>query len=367
VKTVRDVDAIAAACERSVSGLLPAWYGPRATLERLAAAVGRDDLSDRFGSGALFEPLEARVAALLGKEAAAFMPSGTMAQQAALRVHCDRRGLRTIGFHAKSHLELHEEKAYERLHRLHAVLVGHPNELIALADLEALGEPLAALLLELPQRELGGRLPVWDELAAQVEWARDRNVALHLDGARLWEAAPWYGRAYDEIAGLFDTVYISFYKGLGGVAGCALAGSAELVEEARLWQHRHGGRLPALYPYVLAAEVGLDRFLPQMEAWYRHAVEIARALAALDGVTIVPDPPQAPMMHLYLRGDRERLVDAALAVAEERRVWLFGRLRPTPVPELQLHELTVGEAALEVPAAEVAALYGEVLDRAAAA
>jgi threonine aldolase len=73
--------------------------------------------------------------------------------------------------------------------------------------------------LELPQREIGGLLPEWDDLVAQAAWTRERGIALHLDGARLWEAAPFYERSYAEIAGLFDSVYVSFYKGLGALAG----------------------------------------------------------------------------------------------------------------------------------------------------
>src|SRR4029453_15083491 len=114
------------------------------------------------------------------------------------------------------------------------------------------------LLLELPQREIGGRLPEWDDLLAQVEWARARQIALHLDGARLWEAQPFYDRPHAEIAGLFDSVYVSFYKGLGGMGGAALAADAGTIAEARVWLRRHGGNLVTLHPFVVAAERALD-------------------------------------------------------------------------------------------------------------
>src|SRR6185369_15444353 len=103
---------------------------------------------------------------------------------------------------------------------LHAKLVGDGHALVTLADLERIAEPIAALLLELPQREIGGLLPAWEELSAIVSWARARGAALHLDGARLWESQPFYGRPLAEIAGLFDSVYVSTYKTLGGLAGC---------------------------------------------------------------------------------------------------------------------------------------------------
>jgi threonine aldolase len=362
----RDLDAIFARCTRVVGPFGPDWTSPKAALARLAEEVGEGELGDRYGTGPIVEAFEERVARLLGTEASAFMPSGTMAQQIALRIHAEQRGRRTVAFHPTCHLELHEEKAYEQLHGLQAVLAGDAERLLSRADLEAIREPVAALLLELPQRELGGLLPDWDELVAQTSWAREHGVALHLDGARLWEAAPWYGRSHAETAGLFDSVYVSFYKGLGGLAGCALAGPTDFVDEARVWQVRHGGRLPSLYPYVVAARVGLDRNLPRMEARYRKAVEIGAAVAAHPAIDVLPNPPQTPLMHVLIRGDRDRLVSAALDVAEERRTWLFGRLHATPLPGVHRHELYVGEPAVEIPTGEIASLYAEILERASA-
>ena len=349
---------------------LNAWHGgpgPRGRLLELADATADDERFDRYGSGERIERLERRVAELLGKEAAVFMPSGTMAQPIALRIWCERRGLRTVAFHPTCHLELHEEKGYERLHGLHGKLVGDPNRLITLDDLEALREPVAALLLELPQREIGGLLPSWDDLGAQAAWAREREIALHMDGARLWEAQPFYDRPHAEIAALFDSVYVSFYKGLGGIAGAALAGDAALVAEARVWQRRQGGNLVTLHPFVVAAELALDERLDRMPVHAAHARALAAALAEVDGVDIVPDPPQTPLFHVLLRGDRERLAEAALQIAEERKVFLFADPSSTTSPSWQRHEVMVGEITLALEPAEVAELYAEVLTRASAA
>ncbi len=348
---------------------LNAWHGtPRARerLEALAGGVDEAERGDRYGEGERIERLERRIAELLGKEAAVFMPSGTMAQQIALRIWCDRRGLRTVAFHPTCHLELHEEKGYERLHGLHATLVGDPNRLVTLTDLERLREPVAALLLELPQREIGGLLPAWDDLVAQAEWARAHGVALHLDGARLWEAQPFYARPHADVAGLFDSVYVSFYKGLGGMAGAALAGDAELVSEARVWQRRHGGTLVTMYPYVIAAERALDERLERMSVHLDHARALAAALTTLDGIEVVPDPPQTPLFHLVLRGEHERLVEAALSVAEERKVFLFAEPSSTVSPHWQRHEVMVGEVTLQLGPDEVRELYQKILARAAA-
>jgi threonine aldolase len=343
---------------------LNAWHGMpgvRERLQALALATEERERGDRYGEGERLERLERRTAELLGKEAAVFMPSGTMAQQIAMRIWCERRRCRTIAFHPTCHLELHEEKGYARLHGLHGALVGDPHGLVTLADLEALHEPVAALLLELPQRELGGLLPEWDDLVAQTDWAREQGVALHLDGARLWEAQPYYGRPHAEIAGLFDSVYVSFYKGLGGMAGAVLAGDAELVAEARVWQRRHGGTLVTMFPYVIAAETALDERVERMPAYLEHARALAAALATVDGLEVVPDPPQTPLFHLHLDGDHDALADAALSVAERRKVFLFADPSSTTSPRRQRHEVMVGEVTLALSPDEVRDLYAEIL------
>src|SRR5438477_5241637 len=132
----------------------------RALLDR--APENRD--ADRYGSGELAERLERRVAQLLGKEAAVWMPSGTMAQQIALRIYAERRHCNAIAYHPLCHLEVHEERGYQVLHGLRAVLLGSSERLVEPSDVDKLPEPVAAVLLELPQRDLGGRLPIWDDL-----------------------------------------------------------------------------------------------------------------------------------------------------------------------------------------------------------
>jgi threonine aldolase len=336
----------------------------RKRLSALADATGEDERADMYGAGERIERLEQRIAGLLGTEAAAFMPTGTMAQQIALRIWSDRRGIRTVAFHPTCHLELHEHKGYQRLHGLYGRLVGDPNRLITLGDLEAIHEPVAALLLELPQREIGGLLPTWDDLVAQTAWAREQGIALHVDGARLWEIAPFYERGYDEIAGLFDSVYVSFYKDLGGLAGAALAGDAAFVAEARVWQRRHGGSVVTLHPFVVSAELGLDERLVRIPAYFEHARAIAAALVTVDGLEVVPDPPQTPLFHLLLHGDSERLADAALTIAEERKIYLFGDLDSTASPSWHRQEILAGEATLLIAPDELRDLYVEILARA---
>lgn len=326
-------------------------HGPRNAqrdLAALAAEADPDERGDAYGKGELLEGFEREVAALLGKPAAAFMPSGTMAQQIALRIWAERRPGAAIAFHPTCHLELHEQRGYAALHGLRARLVGERHRLVERSDLDAIGEPIAALLVELPQREIGGQLPPWDGLVAEVEWARSRGVALHLDGARLWETQPFYGRPLAEIAALFDSVYVSFYKILGGIAGAALAGPADFVAEARIWQRRHGGNLVTQYPLVLSARAGLRERLGRIEAYVARARAIARILAAIPGVRVVPDPPPTNMMHAFLPGDPDALLDESARIARDEQVSLFTRLRASEVPGISVLEIAVGEGAMAI-------------------
>lgn len=354
----RDWRELMWSCER--------WLGTRRSvaaadvLRAAADALPPDARPDRYGPGVV-EAFERQIAEILGKEAAVLMPSGTMAQQIALRIHCDQRGVSTVAFHPTCHLELFEHAGYAHLHGLKAELVGDRDRLIELKDLERLRAPVGALLIELPQREIGGRLPGWDELVRQIEWARGRGIATHLDGARIWEAAPYYDRGHAEIAALFDTVYVSLYKGLVGVAGSVLAGRGELVEEARVWRRRHGGALTNLFPFAAAALPGLNVLVGQMPRFFDHARAPASALREVPGVSIVPDPPQTPLFHVHLRGDRDVLWERMLDLAQARGVWLANRLEPSVVPNVAKLELNIGEPALEITPAEAAELFASVV------
>ena len=359
----REREQIVARCERFV---VP-WNAPRDPAEMFRALAERAGARmDVYGGGDSVGRLEARVAELLGKEAAVLFPSGTMAQQVALRIWCERAGCWTVGFHPQCHLDTHEERGYEHLHGIYARPIGNRNRLVTRADLDEVAEPLGALLLELPQRDLGGQLPAWRELRAQTGWARANGVALHLDGARLWQCGPFYRRPLHEIAALFDTVYVSLYKDLGGLGGCVLAGPADVIAEARVWRVRHGGRLSTYEPMALSAELGLDELLPRMPSFVRKAREIGAALTRVDGVDVVPDPPQVAMLHVHARGELERLRDALYEIAKERRTLIAGYFAPTAVTNVQMTELSIGVTSLDVPTDEIAELYAELVSRAAA-
>jgi len=336
----------------------------RAKARLLEAADGlHDERPDRYGTGELLERVEKRVADLLGKESAVFMPGGIMAQQAALRAHADRNRINTVALHPRSHLYESEAGAFEILHPLRGIPIGSRVAMFTIDDLRAVTEPIGTLLMELPDRNLGGTLRPWDELDEIVTWARERGIRVHLDGARLWESAPYYGRSFAEIASLFDTVYVSMYKVLNAIAGAVLAGPAEIVNEARTWQIRHGGRLFQQFPMAITAWQGLERYLPRVPLYVKRAGSIASQLHAFDGVRVVPDPPPTNMMHVYVRGDHERLSEAALAASAETKLWLRSAFQQTAVPGWSMFEIHCSEGSLALDDAVLRATFERLLER----
>ena len=318
---------------------------PSAWLAELVDAVTEPDL-DRYGSGGEVAALEREVAQLLGTEAAVFMPSGVMAQQAALRSWAERSSTDAVAVHGLSHFVLHERDALSQIHHLRVQHLTDEPRPATVADLDDLAGPLAVVSLELPLRDAGYLLPPWEELVAFTSRARERGVPVHLDGARLWESQPFYDRPHAEIAALFDSVYVSFYKGLGGVAGAALAGSHDLVAQARRWQARHGGTLFSMLPYAVGARDGLRRRLPKMASYGARAQELAAGLDALDGVRVHPNPPHTNAFRVFVDLPVEDLDEATLRMMETDQVALAHWWRPAEVPGWAMTELNVGDATL---------------------
>lgn len=345
--------------QRSLVSYAPLRRRPHVMLQRML-----DWVTPEMSVSEPVELLERRVAELLGKPQALFFPTGTMTQQVAMRIHAERTGRRTFAAHPMNHLELWEHHGYSGVHGLRFTPVGDPHELLTLDQLADVGEPPAALLLELPQREIGGLLPTWSELVAQVGWARDRGAAAHLDGARLWEAQPFYDRPHAEIAGLFDTVYTSVYKGLEGVSGGLLAGPEDVVAEAKVWRRRLGGDLPTPWPLAIPALLGLEERPARMAAYRDHAVAIAAAITA-DGTAIVhPDPPQTPMFHVHLPVAADDADRANQEIIAERGIQVISRAQTMPLPQHSKFEFTVSENAMDFTPDEVVALLVELVGRA---
>ena len=344
-------EALRDACTRFLVG-----HGP-ATAASFLATIDSETKLDRYGDGGVVAELEAEVAGALGKPAALFLPTGVMAQQATLRVHADRLGRNTFVAHPACHLDVREGRAYQRLHGLCMRQAGELRRGMTAADLEPIAEAPAAVLVELPQRDIGGWLPTWHDLEAQVAWAHGKGAAAHLDGARLWEAAAGYERTPAEVADLFDTVYVSFYKGIGAIGGCCVAGPADVVAEVREWRTRHGGTIFGLWPYAASCLASLRTRGPRMTDYLRHAMAIGEALRSVSGAQVVPDPPHTSHLHIHLRRDEEELREAALRLARDRQIWTFVRWSRADTPGVQIVELPVGDATLAFTPEEISEIF----------
>ncbi|GAA3014815.1 threonine aldolase family protein [Streptomyces fulvorobeus] len=333
-------------------------------LASLTAGAGAvhdlDDWTDMYGDGVVGE-VEHRVAELLGTQAAAFFPTGTMAQQIALRCWAGRTGDRTVALHPLSHPEVHERGALSAVGGLRTVHPTSAPRLPTAKEIREFPEPFGTLLLELPLRDAGFVLPGWEALEDVVAAARERDAVVHLDGARLWECVPHLGRGLPEIAGLADSVYVSFYKSLGGLSGAALAGPAELVDEARTWRHRYGGDVFQQHPAALSALLGLERELPRLPSYVAHAKVVAGALAegfaesAVPWSRVCPEPPHTHQFQVWLPYGADVLNEASLRQAEETGRVLFRRWSagPSTPPGVSCTEVTVSAEGLEWTARDV--------------
>lgn len=329
-----------------------------ALLEAAPDVYDLDERADLYGNGVV-EALEDKTAALLGKEAAAFFPTGTMAQQIALRCWAGRTGDPTVAVHALAHPEVHERYAFSQVSGLRPVQVTSEPRQPTAAEVRDFEEPFGALVLELPLRDAGFLLPSWDELVEVVEAARERDAVVHFDGARLWESTVHFGRRLEEIAGLADSVYVSFYKSLRGYGGAALAGPRTLVEEAKVWRHRYGGMVFQQFPTALAALVGLERELPRLPEYVTHARVVAAALregfaaAGVPWARVHPEVPHTNEFQLWLPYDVDVLSEAAIRQAEETKTGLFANAWDQKGPGLACTEVSVRGAGLEWTAEDV--------------
>ena len=339
-----------------------------AFVQEAAELYDLEETSDLYGGG-MVETLEKRVAELLGKEAAAFFPTGTMAQQVALRCWAGRTGNPTVALHPLAHPEVHEGDAFSQVSGLRPVHVTSEPRQPTADEVRDFPEPFGTLMLELPLRDAGFVLPSWEELSAVVEAAHERDAVVHFDGARLWESTPHFGRPLDEIANLADSVYVSFYKSLEGLGGAALVGPKTLIDEAKTWRHRYGGMVFQQFPTALTALAGLDRELPRLPEYVAHARVVAEALregfaaAGVPWMRVHPEQPHTNEFQVWLPYDPDAVAEAAIRQTEETKTALFIGSWDAKGPGLAVTEVYVRAAGLEWTAEDVKAAVADFVVR----
>jgi threonine aldolase len=262
-------------------GLRFTTSGYAAMLAKLAAgdAVARDD----YSRGGNVEALETRMAALLGKEAAVWLPTGTLANHLAVRMLAGDR--RRVLVQAESHLYNDCGDCAQTLSNLTLIPLAPGRATFTLEDVQRAAAdsvagrvltPIGALQIESPVRRRQGERFDFGEMQKIAAWARANRVGLHLDGARIFLESVYTGRPVKEYAALFDTVYVSMYKYFNAAAGAILAGPRALLADLYHTRRMFGGGLPHVWPYTAVALHYLDGF----ERRFRAGVETSERVIA---------------------------------------------------------------------------------------
>jgi threonine aldolase len=353
------LEAASKACDTTVF-----WHSRRSPAQALRdVADAADELGidewDVYAEKGAVARVEDQVAELLGQPAAAYFPSGIMAQQSVLRVWCDRSGSRRVAIPDLSHLLEHEDDGPRRLHGFEFDHLTTGPRTATADDLRKLSPGLGAVLIELPLRDAGCLLPSWEDLTALSQAARELGVPLHADGARIWESQQYWGKPLSEITALVDSIYVSFYKGLEGLAGAALAGPEDVIAEARTWRRRMGGTLFHLTPYAVSALAGLEERLPRMGEYAAWARELAAALTER-GLKVNPDPPHTNTFQLFVESDPDAVAERKIAFMEREKVEPCGGWWASQVPGTAMTEIAVHGAALAHEPKQVAAWIAEI-------
>lgn len=316
----------------------------------IAAAVVGDDL---YREDPTVLQLESEVAALLGKEAALFVPSGTMANQLGLRCHVQPGD--DVLVSEGAHIKWYESGAAAALSGVQLVTVGSggfltAEELRAAYHAERTDHayaPMRLLCLENTHNRGGGKVWPLSQLQEVCQAAQKLGLKLHLDGARLWNAATALGVAPAQLAAGFDTVAVCLSKGLGAPVGSLLAGSRAVIEKARRFRRMYGGSMRQAGVLAAAGVYALKHHYQRLADDHRNAALMATMLAEQPGVSVV-----TPDTNIVLFDLMEGLPDAEALTGKLAKVGVlcapFGPRRVRLVTHLDVSEQLCAEAAQRI-------------------
>jgi len=264
--------------------------GPAMRAAMADAEVG----DDVYGEDPSVNRLQAQAAEAVGKEAALFMASGTMANQVAVRTHTRPGDAIIVG--QRAHVFLFESGAAAAISGVQGVILGEEG-LFDADDVRAAIYPRDAhfartrlVCVENTHNASGGRVfPLSDQLAI-AEVAREAGLSMHLDGARIFNAATASGRAAAELAAPYDSVSFCLSKGLGAPVGSLLCGSRAFVQEAHRYRKMFGGGMRQAGILAAAGSYALEHHVTRLAEDHDNARRLARGLRELSGVTLVREP-----------------------------------------------------------------------------
>jgi len=318
----------------------------------MRAAIAEAELGDDvLGDDPTVNRLQERIAEMLGKEAALFVPSGTMSNLTGVRLHC-RAGDELI-CEAGCHIYNFEQSGYAQLFGVSARPVEGVAGVMRLEQLEELvrpGDPhfvrTRLVCLENTHNRGGGKIQPYDVVEAICRWAHDAGLRTHLDGARLFNAIVATGIEAPRWTRHFDTVSVCFSKGLGAPVGSALTGPRELIDEAVRHRKVLGGGMRQAGVLAAAALYALDHHVERLADDHANARRLAEAIAQIDRLQLADDSIDTNL--LFFRVDPALGTAAEFCTALKRRGLLMlatSRTTIRAVTHLGLTERDVDRAA----------------------
>jgi threonine aldolase len=273
---------------------------------------------DVYGEDPTVNRLQERAAEMLGFEAALFMPTGTMGNEVAIRL-LTRPGQEVL-LEERSHVARHEVGGMAVLSGVLARTLASPDGKLTPAMIREAGGPRAyycpevrLVILENTHNLAGGIVSSVEETRALLAACRECGFNVHLDGARLWNAAVALGVSLRELAAGADTVMVALSKGLCAPAGSLLASSRDRIQEARRIRKQLGGGMRQVGVLAAAGLVALETLIPRLAEDHANARLLAGALAGCRGVTVAPVATNIVVAVL----EERRAAEAAARLAEE--------------------------------------------------
>lgn len=329
----------------------------------MAAAEVGDDI---FGEDPTVQRLEERTAELLGKEAALFVPSGTMSNQIGLRCHCQAGD--EFLCESNCHIFCYEQGAYAQLFGIAAQTVDGDHGVLQVEQLVDRIRPgdihcvrTRLVCLENTHNRGSGRIQPYDTVAEICGWAADNGLARHLDGARLFNAVVATGIPAADWAGHFDTVSVCFSKGLGAPVGSALCGPSDLIRQARRHRKALGGAMRQAGIIAAGALYALENNIERLAEDHQNAQILANAVRNSPGLRLFTNSIDTNIVIFEI--DPELGTSAAFAARlRDEGVWMSinapQRLRAVTHLDVSREQVQHAAKVLQQTAAEVQSVAG---------
>ena len=337
---------------------------PQSMVTRITDLLQSDKLQpDTYSIGGSVEILESRIAQELGMEAAIWMPTGTLANQIALRHHSETKS--RIVLQEQSHIYHDEGDALIKLSGLNAIPLAYGRPYFSVGELQkALREatsgrvlnPVGAVSIESPVRRQAGQVVPWNEMQSITNLCNDEGIPVHLDAARLYMMSAATGIDVKKYASLFDSVYISLYKYFGAPFGAILAGPNKFIKNMFHDRRMFGGGLPSSYLSAALALEGMNDFPARFNESFNKAKALFEIINKLPGIEIRQFQNGSNIFEFLITKNMntdqiiKNLLDMDIVIPEPKNEW--------PVPLIH-----VNTTILRKSNSEIAATFSDAIQK----